>query len=85
MHSALISSINVDNESVTVEWFEKGETKGKEIEIETLLILNPELQVLKRPNQIIKEEIIHSPKLTRVSLQSTFCHPSVFNIILSFY
>ncbi|EDV23430.1 uncharacterized protein TRIADDRAFT_27679 [Trichoplax adhaerens] len=43
VHSAVISSLNVDTRSVTVEWFENGETKGKEIEVEQILALNPEL------------------------------------------
>ena len=34
VHSAVVSGINVDTNSVTVEWFEKGETKGKEVCIE---------------------------------------------------
>ena len=31
IHSAVISGLNPDARSVTVEWFEKGETKGKEV------------------------------------------------------
>lgn len=33
IHSAVVSGINVDNRSVTVEWFERGETKGKEVSL----------------------------------------------------
>lgn len=44
IHTAVISGVNQDTNSVTVEWFEKGETKGKEIELEALLRLNPDLQ-----------------------------------------
>ncbi|KAG8236392.1 hypothetical protein J437_LFUL014913, partial [Ladona fulva] len=43
VHSATISGVNWDSRSVTVEWFEGGETKGKEIEIEAILSLNPDL------------------------------------------
>ncbi|XP_071454293.1 kinesin-like protein KIF2A [Hetaerina americana] len=43
VHSAIISGINRDARSVTVEWFEAGETKGKEIELEAILSLNPDL------------------------------------------
>lgn len=43
IHSAVVSGVSEDTQSVTVEWFENGETKGKEIEIETILKLNPEL------------------------------------------
>ena len=37
VHSAVVSGINADTRSVTVEWFEKGETKGKEVSINSLL------------------------------------------------
>uniref|UniRef100_U5ELQ3 Kinesin-like protein n=1 Tax=Corethrella appendiculata TaxID=1370023 RepID=U5ELQ3_9DIPT len=40
IHSAMVSKIHEDSRSVTVEWFEGGETKGKEIELEMLLQLN---------------------------------------------
>ena len=31
IHSAVVSGVNAEAHSVTVEWFEKGETKGKEV------------------------------------------------------
>ena len=31
IHSAVVSGINTTTKSVTVEWFERGETKGKEV------------------------------------------------------
>ncbi|XP_011314605.1 kinesin-like protein Klp10A isoform X2 [Fopius arisanus] len=43
VHSAIVSGVNWESKSVTVEWFEKGETKGKEVEMDTILTLNPEL------------------------------------------
>uniref|UniRef100_T1JBC4 Kinesin-like protein n=1 Tax=Strigamia maritima TaxID=126957 RepID=T1JBC4_STRMM len=43
IHSAVISGVNKEMRSVTVEWFERGETKGKEIEIEAIFALNPDL------------------------------------------
>ncbi|XP_052827005.1 kinesin-like protein KIF2A isoform X1 [Octopus bimaculoides] len=43
VHSAVISCIHKESRSVTVEWFEKGETKGKEIEIEAIFSLNSAL------------------------------------------
>ena len=33
IHSAVVSGINVETKSVTVEWFERGETKGKEVKL----------------------------------------------------
>ena len=38
-----MSGINLDSRSVTVEWFERGETKGKEIELDAILSLNNDL------------------------------------------
>merc|ERR1719187_1220116 len=43
VHSATCSAVNPANRSVTVEWFEKGETKGKEIEFDAVFELNPDL------------------------------------------
>ncbi|TGZ60410.1 hypothetical protein CRM22_008537 [Opisthorchis felineus] len=44
IHSAIISGINNNTKSVTVEWYEKGEAKGKEIELEAIYHLNPNLR-----------------------------------------
>ena len=43
IHSAIVSGVNIKTLSVTVEWFERGETKGKEIELEQILGLNQDL------------------------------------------
>ncbi|XP_068221434.1 kinesin-like protein KIF2A [Palaemon carinicauda] len=43
VHSATVSAVNPASKSVTVEWFEKGETKGKEIEFDAVFALNPDL------------------------------------------
>jgi len=32
VHSAIVSGLNYDSRTITVEWFEKGETKGKEVQ-----------------------------------------------------
>lgn len=31
VHSAVVSGVNLEQRTVTVEWFERGETKGKEV------------------------------------------------------
>ena len=33
IHSAVVSGLNEDQQSITVEWFEGGETKGKEVPV----------------------------------------------------
>ncbi|XP_069483438.1 kinesin-like protein KIF2A isoform X4 [Ambystoma mexicanum] len=43
IHQAMVTSLNEDNESVTVEWIENGDTKGKEIDLESIFALNPDL------------------------------------------
>merc|ERR1711915_134513 len=43
VHSATVSATNANAKTVTVEWFERGETKGKEIELEAIFSLNPDL------------------------------------------
>lgn len=42
IHQAMVTSLNEDNESVTVEWIENGDTKGKEIDLESIFALNPD-------------------------------------------
>lgn len=43
VHSAVVSGVDWTQRSVTVEWFEHGETKGKELPVEQILVLNPDL------------------------------------------
>ncbi|XP_047426689.1 kinesin-like protein KIF2A [Mugil cephalus] len=43
IHQAMVTSLHEDNESVTVEWIESGDTKGKEIDLESIFALNPDV------------------------------------------
>ncbi|XP_062238097.1 kinesin-like protein KIF2A isoform X1 [Platichthys flesus] len=43
IHQAMVTSLNDDNESVTVEWIENGDTKGKEIDLESIFALNTDV------------------------------------------
>ncbi|XP_019747934.1 kinesin-like protein KIF2A isoform X2 [Hippocampus comes] len=43
IHQAMVTSLHEDNDSVTVEWIENGDTKGKEIDLESVFALNPDL------------------------------------------
>lgn len=43
VHAAVVSKINESGKSITVEWYERGETKGKEVELDAILSLNPEI------------------------------------------
>ncbi|XP_063819051.1 kinesin-like protein KIF2A isoform X6 [Pseudophryne corroboree] len=43
IHQAMVTSLNEDSESITVEWIENGDTKGKEIDLESIFSLNADL------------------------------------------
>ena len=43
IHQAVITQINHETKSVTVEWQEKNEGKGKEIDLDAIVQLNPNL------------------------------------------
>ncbi|GMT14917.1 hypothetical protein PFISCL1PPCAC_6214, partial [Pristionchus fissidentatus] len=55
VHGAVISDIKREKGVVTVEWFEKGETKGKEIEWNLLLKINPTLMGKPQLSQILSQ------------------------------
>lgn len=62
---------------MTVEWYERGETKGKEVEIDAILALNPELAVGPRHHTPHLQPMPN--KLARVSLNTPpqfICAPS---------
>ncbi|XP_051973345.1 kinesin-like protein KIF2A isoform X2 [Xyrauchen texanus] len=54
VHQAMVTSLNEDNDSVTVEWIENGDTKGKEVDLESIFALNLDIA----PD----EEIAQSPE-----------------------
>lgn len=65
----MVSKINHDARSVTVEWYEKNETKGKEVELDAILQLNADImyqdqEAASKP-KIIKQT--SSNPLSRVS------------------
>ncbi|XP_035247834.1 kinesin-like protein KIF2A isoform X4 [Anguilla anguilla] len=63
IHQAMVTSLNEDNESVTVEWIENGDTKGKEIDLESIFSLNPDLAA--------EEETAPSPETPPPPAQSS--------------
>ncbi|XP_043237146.1 kinesin-like protein KIF2A isoform X1 [Amphibalanus amphitrite] len=65
IHSAVVACVNADARTVTVEWFERGETKGKEIEVELIFHLNPNLAP-SEPQSVIPSKLSRSdPHLQR--------------------
>ncbi|XP_055600704.1 kinesin-like protein Klp10A isoform X3 [Uranotaenia lowii] len=88
VHSAMVSRIHEASRSVTVEWYERGETKGKEVELDMLLELNkPELLVDAGTNgdstlvpQLKKDHITPAPaNLARNATQGAISRLNVVN------
>ncbi|XP_063375433.1 kinesin-like protein Klp10A isoform X3 [Cydia amplana] len=76
IHSAIVSGVSLETRSVTVEWYERGETKGKEVEIDAILALNPELagsrhtpHLQPMPNKITRD-------MTRQSIHQSIPVPT---------
>lgn len=78
----MVSKVNLNSRSVTVEWHEHGETKGKEVELDAILQLNAELsqeQAASLP-KIVKQN--SSNPLSRVSFW--FFYLFFFYLILEY-
>lgn len=66
VHSAMVAKVNPECRSVTVEWSERGETKGKEIELAAIMQLNGEL-FNAAPEPEPKKQATGASNLVRVS------------------
>lgn len=66
----MVSKLNPAQRSVTVEWYERGETKGKEVELDMLLALNPELIQNKQTYEAPLQTTAAPVNLQRVSLKN---------------
>uniref|UniRef100_A0AAQ4P266 Kinesin-like protein n=1 Tax=Gasterosteus aculeatus aculeatus TaxID=481459 RepID=A0AAQ4P266_GASAC len=79
IHQAMVTSLNEDNESVTVEWIENGDTKGKEIDLESIFALNadvaPDEEMAPSP-ETPPPPTPTSVKVTKISKVSTYMPPS---------
>ncbi|OXB68513.1 hypothetical protein ASZ78_000450 [Callipepla squamata] len=65
IHKATVKAVNVQQCSVSVEWCEAGVVKGKEIEIDDVVAINPELSE-ELPATEVKENL---PLLENVTVQ----------------
>ncbi|KAJ8287142.1 hypothetical protein GJAV_G00048130 [Gymnothorax javanicus] len=63
IHQAMVTALHKDRESITVEWIENGDTKGKEIDLESIFLLNPNLAP--------EDDIIPSPDSPPPAVQSS--------------
>ncbi|XP_039567774.1 kinesin-like protein KIF2C isoform X1 [Passer montanus] len=64
IHKATVKVVNAEHSCVTVEWSESGATKGKEVDINDVIAINPEL--LEVPPADVKENV---PLQDNVTLQ----------------
>lgn len=76
VHSSMISGINLDTKSVTVEWYENGETKGKEIEVEQIFALNPTLVVQPKPKSAPSNKRVSTTPSNKNIRNENHGHPS---------
>lgn len=77
VHSAVVSKVNESGKSITVEWYERGETKGKEVELDAILALNPEILDLETEQVHAAPEpkkAATAPNLSRNATQGAIGH-----------
>lgn len=60
----MVAKVNFDMQTATVEWFEQGETKGKEIDMAAITALNPFIRILRPGENYINEP----PTINQTSL-----------------
>ncbi|XP_021489075.1 kinesin-like protein KIF2C [Meriones unguiculatus] len=78
IHSANISTVNLEKSCVSVEWVEGGNTKGKEINIDDVAAINPELVQLlplHPKDNLPLQENVTVPKQKRRSVNSKIPAP----------
>uniref|UniRef100_A0A673C6D0 Kinesin-like protein n=1 Tax=Sphaeramia orbicularis TaxID=375764 RepID=A0A673C6D0_9TELE len=75
IHQAMVTSLHEDNESVTVEWIENGDTKGKEIDLDSVFALNPDVapdeEIPQSPEAPLPPSSV--PKASKVPKMSDEC------------
>lgn len=74
----MVSKINFDARSVTVEWYERNETKGKEVELDAILALNAHLCPEEQETTASMPKMIKqtsSNPLSRVSSRTSHSAP----------
>lgn len=73
----MVSKINHEARSVTVEWYERNETKGKEVELDAILQLNTDI--------MYQEEAASKPKIIKQQTSSNPLSRVNFHYYSSFY
>lgn len=77
IHTAVVSGINWEGKSVTVEWFERNETKGKEVDLESLVALNPHVTTRNLvPNNGAMENVTNTNNVSNINNVANNQHTS---------
>uniref|UniRef100_A0AAQ5Y5D0 Kinesin-like protein n=1 Tax=Amphiprion ocellaris TaxID=80972 RepID=A0AAQ5Y5D0_AMPOC len=83
----MVTSLHEDNESVTVEWIENGDTKGKEIDLESVFALNPDVapdeEIPQSPEAPLPpSSVAKTSKVPKVcSYHGFLCYRSIFWVV----
>ena len=80
VHQAVITQINRQTKNVTVEWQEKNEGKGKEMDLEAIVQLNPDLFVsLNSPRYPNAQEPLNGQTISNPSRRSRATQPVIID------
>lgn len=80
VHSAIVAAINSDMHCATVEWFESGETKGKEIDMALIASLNPDIIIPKDGDvTLTNKTLLNIDKVEMNQLQRTPTRQHIVN------
>ncbi|XP_050537605.1 kinesin-like protein KIF2A isoform X2 [Daktulosphaira vitifoliae] len=71
VHKAVVSRMNPDTRSISVEWLENGETKGKEIDLDGILELNPQLRSNIPTINMVAQNGTNIPTTSKLARYST--------------
>ena len=88
IHSAVVSGVNNDAKTVTVEWFERGETKGKEVRRHALpspAAGNPALRSANRRGRLVRRQPRVVVSLLRLALEAHTKRSAFIISILSLF
>ncbi|XP_008323785.2 kinesin-like protein KIF2A [Cynoglossus semilaevis] len=88
IHPAMVTSLHEDSESVTVEWIENGDTKGKEIDLESIFALNPDVapdeEIPQSPEPPLhSSSVAKANRVPKVYYTSNHHHLSVIHHLVS--
>lgn len=77
IHQAVIVQINRQSKNVTVEWQEKNEGKGKEMDLDSIIQLNPDLfgSLVNSPRHFGSQDGLNGQTITNPSRRSRATQP----------